>query len=119
MRYYFPFNLGSTYAVPWYYWWSHDPRGGDNPEEPPDIVKKQMALYDTLRVTGDLGEQNDLIMQILDIAAEQFYCIGISLPGNSYGIQKNNFYNVPKSMPSSWTYPQPGPSNPCQYFIKP
>jgi peptide/nickel transport system substrate-binding protein len=30
---------------------------------------------------------------------------------------KNNFHNVPKSMPGSWLYPNPAPTNTVQYFI--
>jgi peptide/nickel transport system substrate-binding protein len=55
--------------------------------------------------------------QILQIAQEQFYAIGIVLPTPGYGIVKNNFKNVPKTMPGAWLYPNPGPSDPPQYFI--
>jgi len=54
--------------------------------------------------------------EILDIAAEQFYTIGISTEPNSYGIVRNNFRNVPKSMPNSFDYPHPAPDNPSQFF---
>lgn len=55
--------------------------------------------------------------RILDIAAETFWAIGISLPVGGYGIVKNNFHNVPASMPDSFVYPTPGPTNPEQYFV--
>ena len=56
--------------------------------------------------------------QILDIAAEEFYVIGISLPTPGFGIVKNTFHNVPASMPGAWIYPTPAPTNPEQFFIE-
>ena len=57
--------------------------------------------------------------EILDLAADAFYVIGISLPSQRFGIVKNNFHNVPAVMPHSWVYPDPAPTNPSQYFIEP
>ena len=55
--------------------------------------------------------------QILDIAADEFWTMGIAWQAAGYGVKKTNFHNVPASMPASWIYPTPGPSNPEQYFI--
>ena len=101
----------------WAYWY-------ENPQhalakEPPPVVRQQMTLYDQLVASSDPAKQGALMRQILDIAAEQFYTIGISLPAEGYGIVKNDFYNVPAIMPFSWTYPNPAPTNPAQYFIEP
>ena len=112
-RWYFPFNAESQFGELWQYWYNKDPRG----EEPPAAPKKQMELYDQLKATGDTKKQDDLMKQILQIAQEQFYAIGISLPTNGYGIVRNNFKNVMKSMPSAWLFPNPGPSDPSQYFF--
>ncbi|NOZ27672.1 MAG: ABC transporter substrate-binding protein [Chloroflexi bacterium] len=114
-RWYFPYSAESNYAELWQFWYNKDPRG----EEPPEPTKKQMELYDQLKATGDPDKQADLMKQILEIAADQFYVIGISLPPKGYGIVKNNFHNVPKVMPGSWLYPNPAPTNPCQYFKDP
>jgi len=56
--------------------------------------------------------------QILDINAKNLYVIGISSNPKGFGIVKNNFRNVPEEMFGSWLYPNPAPTNPCQYFIK-
>ena len=56
--------------------------------------------------------------QILEIAADQFYCIGLALPPNGYGIVKNNFRNVPARMFfTGGPYINPAPTNPSQYFV--
>jgi peptide/nickel transport system substrate-binding protein len=112
-RWYFPYSAESQFGELWQYWYNKDPRG----EEPPAAQKKQMELYDQLKATGDTKKQDELMKQILQIAQEQFNAIGIVLPTNGYGIVKNNFKNVPKTMPGAWLYPNPGPTNPEQYFI--
>ena len=84
--------------------------------KPPAAARRQMQLYDELHATLDEDEQARIMGEILDIAQEEFYVIGTSLPPESYGIVKNNFHNVP-DMYDAALYPQPGPTNPEQYFI--
>ena len=114
-RHYFPFSNESGYAEGWQYWYNNP--NDERAIEPPDIVKQQMALYDQLKATVDQDQQNELMRQILDIAADQFYSIGIALPGNGYGIVKTNMHNVPTVMPASFAYPNPGPTNTDTYYF--
>lgn len=116
--YYFPWSGRSDYAQPWYVWYAKPGNPQTAPEEPPAAVKQQMALYDQLVTTADQAKQGALMRQILATAADQFYTIGISLPPNGYGIVRNNFRNVPKLIPDANTYPNPAPTNPCQYYIE-
>lgn len=115
--YYLPYNSESGYAMKWM-WWS---QGGHYPfpsEEPPALVKQQMSYFDQLKSTADIDKQNSLMSEILKISTQQFYALGISLPGKSYGITASNFRNVPVLMPQSWAYPTPAPTNPCQYYFE-
>ncbi|MFH1981806.1 MAG: ABC transporter substrate-binding protein [Pseudomonadota bacterium] len=114
-RWYLPYSHESNFAPLWQRWYNGDPRG----ETPPGAVKRQMALYDQIKATADAQKQSRLMKEILDIARDQFYVMGISLPTSSIGIVKNNFHNVPAVLPYSWIYPTPAPTNPCQYFIAP
>jgi peptide/nickel transport system substrate-binding protein len=104
-------------GVRWSYWFSDpsDPKA----EEPPAPVKETIALYRQALQTTDPEQQNKLMGQIMDSAAEQFHVIGIHTVPVSYGIVKTNFHNVPPLMFSSAFYPNPAPTNPCQYFIAP
>jgi len=113
-RWYFPYSNESQFAVKWAQYYNKDPRAGD--AVPLDPAKQQMDLYDQLKATGDSAKQDDLMNQILKIAQENFWAMGISLPTNGYGIVKNTFHNVMKTMPGSWLYPNPGPSYPEQYW---
>ncbi|MDR1902860.1 MAG: ABC transporter substrate-binding protein [Treponema sp.] len=120
-RYYFPLNGNSVYAPAWQVWYNNPTGVGSTmkPEEPPSEVKRSMDIYNEIKRTGDTEEQIKLMQQILEIAADQFYTIGILWDANGYGIVKNNFKNVPPVMPFSWEYPHPGPENPCQFYIDP
>lgn len=121
-RWYLPVNTSaSPFAIPWALWYVNGGKSGTAPDESTPAgkaAKRQLALYDEIKRTPDEAGQRALMKQILDIAADTFWAIGISLPAGGYGIVKNTFHNVPKSMPDSYIYPTPGPSNPEQYFIE-
>ncbi len=118
-RWYFPSSNESNYAEAWYVWYQKPSSPQTQPEEPPDYVKKQIDLYENgVQGSGDPAKQKEAFQQLLQISQEQFYVIGISLPGIGYGIQKNNFHNVPQSMPDAYLYPTPGPTNPEQYYFE-
>ncbi|MFN2201262.1 MAG: ABC transporter substrate-binding protein [Caldilineaceae bacterium] len=119
-RWYFPYSNESLFAEAWKEWYINPSGVGSltQPEEPPEGPKRQMELYDQLKATGDPAEQQALMEEILSIAKDEFYAIGISLPAPGYGIVKNDFHNVPASMPGAWLYPNPAPTNPEQYYIQ-
>jgi peptide/nickel transport system substrate-binding protein len=114
---YYPQNSSSRFAVAWAYWLSNVPSPAAEPVEPPQVVKDQYAIFGQIAQTPDEAEQYRLMGELLTIAQEQFYAIGVSLPGNGYGIAKNTFKNVPASMPDATQYPTPAPTNPEQYFF--
>lgn len=118
-RWYFPFSGESLYAQAWQTYYNNPSGVGalTAPEEPPEATLRQMELYDQIKMSGDAEEQEALMNEILEIAADEFYAIGISLPSPGYGIVKNNFHNVPSPHPGAWLYPNPGPTNPQQYWI--
>jgi peptide/nickel transport system substrate-binding protein len=119
-RWYFPFSDESWYAEAWVSWYENPSGEGalTAPEEPPAETKQQMELYDQIKASGDPAEQAELMNQILEIAADQFYAIGISLGAPGYGIVKNTFHGVPSPHPGAWLYPNPGPTHPEQYWIE-
>jgi ABC-type transport system substrate-binding protein len=119
---YLPMSVDSDFWAPaWSTWYYNRSGAGAQtpPEEPPDPIKQQQALYDQLQATADPAKQADFMKQILAIAPDQFWVIGISLPSNGYGVVKNNFHNVPKTMFSTGgPYINPAPTNTCQYFFE-
>lgn len=116
-----PYNYmafpGMRFGVPWVYWWTEQAEPKAEPEEPPAAIKAQQDLYDQIRATSDTDEQTRLLNDILTIAQEQFWVIGIALPAPGYGIHKTYFRNVPALVPEASVYPTPGPSTPSQFFF--
>lgn len=107
-------HIGS--ARLWQEWYDTQ---GESGEEPPPATRRQMELYRQLLETPDREEVDELFGQILEIAKEQFYSIGTILVEEGYGIIRNDFHNVPDIMlDTPGHYPNPGPTNPEQYFIE-
>ena len=110
-----PTSLQSAWGLRWLYWVQdkEDPRA----EVPPPSVQRQLELYDAIRATTDLDKQQDLMRQILDIAAEEFRTIGVARGTFDSGFMRRDFRNAPDFLFSSWSYPEPAPTNPPQYFF--
>ncbi len=118
MRWYAPVNNESNYGIGWYQWYAKPANPLAAPGEPPEEVQAQLQLVTQLQETVDPAAQAELFQQILDMAAEQFYAIGISLPGPGYGLVKTNIRNLVEPMPAAYLYPTPGPTNPEQYYFE-
>jgi peptide/nickel transport system substrate-binding protein len=108
---------GSRFAPSWGAWYN---RGtfGPEPEEPSEAALRQQDLYDQVKATADPDEQRALMEEIIDIAIDQFWAIGISLDTGQFGVVKNNYHNVPDAMPESWNYPDPFPTNTSTYWME-
>ena len=112
---YFPSDpVESAYAPLWTKWY-FDPETG---EEPPEAAKKQMELFDQIKATGDLDLQAELMAELLAIAKEEFYVMGINSNPGGYGIARNYFRNVPSTSTGSWKFPWPAPINTTLFFIE-
>lgn len=77
-----------------------------------------MLLYKQVLAGNSVEEITDLMNQILVIAEEEFYLMGICTPPDLYFIKTTRFHNVPLVIIRSWAYATPGPTNPCQYYIE-
>ncbi|MGP1394191.1 MAG: ABC transporter substrate-binding protein [Inquilinaceae bacterium] len=108
-----PIHHNAAYGIPWYYWW----QGKEGAEEPPAHVKRQLALWDELNATVEQGRRTELMREILQIAADSFYTIGIVVPLADYGIVSNRMKNVPAKMEGSYWFAPPGPTNPSTYYF--
>ncbi len=113
-RLYVPINNNALYAIPWSDWYNNNEIG----IEPPEQVKYQLSLYDQMLGSADAETQNALFSEIIDIAKEQFYHIGINLITPRYSVVSNRMGNVADSMPASFTYPTPGPQDTSHWFIR-
>ena len=114
-RYIFPYSTESQWAVCWSQWYNGAPEGKDC--EPPDVVKEQFAIYDKIKSTADVEEQIALGKDLLAIARDEFWTIGIGVGPDLYGIVGNKVHNV-IDHPSGWLYPNPAPINLEQIWLE-
>lgn len=115
-RYYLPFNGESAFAYKWAQWFMNP--DGAGAEMPSEAAKAQMDLYRQLETSGSSEEQARLFGEILDIAQDEFWAIGISLPPEGYVVANKRLGNVPEVQPFAWQYPQPGPMGTSQLYYK-
>ena len=80
-------------------------------------VEDPAKLYDEARSTSDVAKQHVKMKEVFDLAADAFDAMGICLAPNLFGIASNRLRNVPAKMPAAWSWPNPGPSMPQQYYF--
>ncbi|MDB1090060.1 ABC transporter substrate-binding protein [Streptomyces sp. ACA25] len=118
---YFPHstNAGSDFARHWANWYRTRGQGPDaDTEEPPEVPRRQMALFDELLSEPDEDARDEIFREILALSKEQFYAIGtVRVPG-SYGIVSNRLQNVGGPLPDSPTYNTPAPAAPEQWYFE-
>ncbi|MFW5835859.1 MAG: ABC transporter substrate-binding protein [bacterium] len=115
-RWYFPYSAESLYAPRWAAYYNQASLPDLDPEEPPAETRRQMELYETL-LTSPPEEHNEIMLEILDIAADMYYAIGTHLRPPGYAVFSNRLRNVSEEMPGSWQFPNPGPDRLEQYFL--
>jgi len=113
-RNFLPMHGHSRYGILWYYYWQNPEQ--ETAEEPPAAVLEQFDLYREVLATADADKQVELMQEIMEIAADQFYMIGISKPALSYAVANKDMRNIMDNMPGAWQYPTPGPSDPFQWY---
>ena len=114
-RSYFPYSTESLFGVAWADHWRS---GGSKGAEPPPAAVEQQRLYEELQVTVEPAEQDRIMNAILDIAAENFWVMGVTKYYQGYGIVKNNFKNVPDTVWQWHVSAAPAQTNPEQYYIE-
>ncbi|MCO6384726.1 ABC transporter substrate-binding protein [Oceanicola sp. 502str15] len=103
----------SWFAIPWTRWYLS---GGSEGEEPTESMKKRLALYDAFKQEADQEKALDIFRQIHQEAADEMEIIGIALAPNLVGVVNKKLMNAPRSLPSSWMYPDPGPTLPQTWY---
>ena len=114
-RNFVPMHGHSRYAYKWYLYWQNPEN--EAAEEPPAEVLAQFDLYREVLATSDPTMQTELMQQLMQTAADQFYAIGITKPAPSYAVVNADLRNIMDAMPAAWQYPTPGPSDPEQWFF--
>ncbi|MBE1609340.1 ABC transporter substrate-binding protein [Actinopolymorpha pittospori] len=107
---------GSSYAPLWSRWYE----GGDPQEEPPEAMQRQAAIYrEKVIASSDVDTQYEGIREIIEIARDEFWTMGIALPGGAYAVVSDRIRNVPgdNAMWLSFKCPYPAVTNVSTYYI--
>jgi peptide/nickel transport system substrate-binding protein len=107
-------------AAAWWAWFDRqldpDAETEVDPVTPPATIQRQFEILSKLPTS--VGEEQIALMnEHLELAAEGFYTIGLSLPMGDYRVVSNNLGNVPESVITGWLYPGPSPVNFETFYI--
>jgi peptide/nickel transport system substrate-binding protein len=110
-RYYAPGDYDSLFGVSWHYWWSNAQEAVTI--EPPQEIKDWYAKYEAVGQQPTQEEQIAAMAEVLEIAADKFYVIGISRPGVGFQVRHTRLGNFPELWIHGWgegvekiTYPE-------------
>jgi peptide/nickel transport system substrate-binding protein len=93
--------------------WGVDPSNG---EEPPQHVKDIFDTYKQVRSAATPEEQKALMTQVIGMASDAFFTIGLVQPEPVFGIARNNVKNVPDPLPIAGQLWFPAPYTAQMYF---
>jgi peptide/nickel transport system substrate-binding protein len=100
-RYYVPMEQFGMYGNGWWAW-----RIKSTTEvqvEPPDWVKDFRTKYETEVLTATTQEaQIEAMKELIQMAADEFWVIGISRPGDGYYPFHNRLANIPETWIDGW-----------------
>ena len=108
---------GSSYAPLWQNYYE----GGSPKEDPPAQMQRQMSIYrERVQGSADQATQYAAITEIIEIARDQFWTMGISLPGDPFCIKSNRIHNVPGDgqMWLSFKAPYPAVANMTTFYLQ-
>jgi peptide/nickel transport system substrate-binding protein len=115
---YVPMDNIAYYGTAWFNWLDNRRSDPKLAVEPPAPVKRAFELFDAAGRTADRAQRAKIIGEMLDIAADQFYAIGVAKPSDFYGIVSRSMRNVPRKQMDSFALAFPGPYAPEQFFIQ-
>ncbi|HEX3051775.1 MAG TPA: ABC transporter substrate-binding protein [Aggregatilineaceae bacterium] len=115
-RYYVPNSRSQIYGNAWAIWY----REKDNPAgiEPPQEIKDDLALMEQVLQAPTYEQRMDLMKQVIQFAADQFWVLGIASPPTTYRPLNANIGNVPESWVDGWPVGGVSIAFPEQWYFK-
>ena len=86
--------------------------------EPPKAIQDHVELYKKVKQAPTAEERLNLMKQVLQIAADNFWVIGISSATDSYRPLSAKLANIPESWVGGWNPGGPAIAFPEQWFFK-
>ncbi len=110
---YVPITSNSvSWARKWAEWGADNTKG----EEPPESVKAIFAKYNEVKAAPTPEVMKSAMQEVLDMAAEEFFTIGLVQNDPVFGIARNNVRNVPDPLPIAGQLWFPAPYTAQLYF---
>ena len=106
-------QLDLRQSIEWAKWYASDGKLGEKPT--PSMVKR-MELLNQWKTVADEKEADAIFGQILQLAADAFEVMGVTMPPHLFGVKNEHLKNVISPMTQSWAYATPGPALPQQFF---
>jgi peptide/nickel transport system substrate-binding protein len=99
-RYFVPIHGQSIWGNAWNLWYLEP----NNPAaaEPPQDIQDHIALYESVLQAPTSDERIELMSQVLQAAADNFWVIGISSASDSYRPLSARLANVPETWVNGW-----------------
>ncbi len=117
-RYYVPMEFHSYYSLGWYGWLNPDPSGATVAVEPPQWAKDVRAQYDDVLRQTTTEKQIEKMREVLKVAMDRFYVIGIARPGDMYYPFHARLGGIPETWYDGWNEGVQKLILPEQWFIK-
>jgi peptide/nickel transport system substrate-binding protein len=115
-RYYIPGEYDSLFGGGWFYWWANSQEAVT--VEPPQEMKDLRVQFEQVGQQPSQDAQVAAMAEILEIAADNFWVIGISRPGLGFQPYNSRLGNFPDEWIHGWgegvekiTYPE-------QWYLK-
>jgi peptide/nickel transport system substrate-binding protein len=110
-RSYTPMEWHSYFGLGWYFWRVATPDG--EPVEPPQEIQEIRQTYDDVALQPTQELQLEQMKQVIQLAADNFWMIGVSIPAPGYQPINARLGNQPTSFTQGWiegvtklTYPE-------------
>jgi len=114
-RYYVPIQTQGVWGLGWSIWYT-DPTN-EAGIEPPQEILDHIDLYQSVLQAPTSEERLDLMGQVLQTAADEFWVLGISSPNSGYRPLSADLGNVPATWVDGWNPNGPAIAKPEQWYF--
>ncbi len=116
-RYFTPGEYFGIFGNAWYYWRVNDTTGAVQVEMPEDIQEIR-AVFEKVLVASSQETQIEQMKEVLKIAADQFWVIGIARPAPGYEPYHARLGNLATEWITGWVEGNQKIKYPEQWYIK-
>lgn len=114
-RYFVPVQAQGLWGIGWALWYTD--KTNEAGIEPPQEILDHIALYEEVLKAPTTEERYELMGQVLQTAADNFWVLGISSPSPGYRPLSASLANIPESWVGGWNPGGPAITKPEQWYF--